>query len=105
MKEVKRYKCDFCRVLRATIQGIEKHERQCIHNPESVNCFRCAYAYEGDVYSRDGYPTGKLGPVCTYTEDTIWENMAHKCERYKLSEYPYYIRRECPKIDDEEVEP
>lgn len=104
MKEVKRYKCAYCRALRATIAAMKKHEKQCICNPNSINCYRCAYAYEADVHSYEGYPTGVLGPHCAYTEDHIRENIAGRCEHYEISDQPYHTRRVCPETKEDEAE-
>ncbi len=98
MKEVKRYECDFCRIIRATLKGIETHEKICVHNPNTLNCYRCAYAYEGEIYSYEGYPTGRNGPMCAYSEDLISENMAHTGEHDKISSELYHYRQTCPEI-------
>lgn len=102
MKEVKRYKCDYCDTLRATIAGMERHERQCVHNPNSINCFRCAYAYEGDIYNDFGYSTGRTGAICAYTEDAIKENTACECKRYRISSQMFYMKQECPETEESE---
>lgn len=103
MKEVKGYKCDYCRTTKATVKSMEKHERQCVHNPNSVNCFRCVYAFAGGIYSFDGFPTGRQGACCAYTEDNIEENIAHKCGQYKLSPEMYYTKQECPETEESEA--
>lgn len=97
MKEVKRYKCDHCKVIRATIKGIERHEGQCLHNPNGVNCFSCEYAYEGD-YEDDYGHTIQSVPMCSNNEDIIRENFASKCDMYKRVDKPYYCRKVCTKL-------
>jgi hypothetical protein len=101
MKEVRRYKCDYCGKIRATLRGIEKHEYQCIHSPKSVNCYRCAYAFDGERYNDFGYQM-KDGPCCAYTEESIFENIASRCEHYQLSDEPYYARQTCPEAPEAE---
>lgn len=102
MKQVIRFKCDYCRAIRATTAGMERHEKQCIHNPKSVNCYRCAYAFEGERYSDFGYPM-KDGPCCAYTEESIFENIADRCEHYTLSDTLYYTRLTQPEIVWEDI--
>lgn len=41
MIEVKLYKCAYCTKLLKTRTGMEKHEHECRHNPESQSCFTC----------------------------------------------------------------
>ena len=91
MKEVKRFKCNFCNKTVAKEKTMIKHEPQCVHNPNSVNCFRCEFAYEGD-YQMDEYGTMDNVPICDYTEEFISENLASKCDAYKRSAKMYYER-------------
>lgn len=91
MREVKRFKCDYCNRVTAKEETIKRHETQCIHNPNSVNCFRCEFAYEGD-YHMDEYRTMDNAPICAYTEEFITENFALKCDTYKRSGEMYYQR-------------
>ena len=91
MKEVKRYKCDFCKTERATIKGIEKHEKHCVHNPKGFNCFNCELAIEDDIEGDYGYMVTNV-PVCTYYEERITENIAEKCSEYKRTGKMYHTR-------------
>ncbi|HBS60906.1 MAG TPA: hypothetical protein DEA44_16790 [Firmicutes bacterium] len=102
MKQVTRYKCEYCRTFRATILGIEKHEKECVHNPDSVNCYRCAYAYEGETWDDYGHRHDNV-PMCAYTEDILRENGASECGRYTRTDKMYYQRRECPDVPEMEA--
>ena len=93
MKERIVYQCEHCRKVRFTKTAMERHEVECVHNPLSVNCYRCAHAFEGNVYDHTGYPTGQLGACCNYTEDAIVDRMAHKCSDFVRSETMWYTRR------------
>lgn len=93
MKERTVYQCEYCRRMRFTKEAMERHEIECIHNPLSVNCYRCAHAFEGEIYDDTGYPIGRLGACCNYTEDAITERFAHKCGEFVRSETPWYTRR------------
>lgn len=93
LKERMVYQCEHCRKIRFTKDGMERHELECVHNPLSINCYRCAHAFEGELYSHSGYPTGKLGPCCNYTEDFIGERMAHKCSEFVRSNASFHTRK------------
>lgn len=41
MREVVRYKCDYCDKLAAKPETILRHEAVCIKNPEGKNCYMC----------------------------------------------------------------
>lgn len=73
MKKVVRYKCSYCQRLAAKSITIYAHEQECIHNPDSKNCYKCHFAVKGG-YRDDGY-TGDS----TYIEDM-----------------PYCLLHECP---------
>ena len=94
MREVKRYHCDYCSTLRATKTSMEKHEAQCIHNPNSVNCFRCECSCltDWDTDSEYSNSTLKDVPVCAYEEDIITENRASKCHMFRRSGKGNYER-------------
>jgi len=91
MKEVKRFKCDYCNRVTAKEETMIRHEPQCVHNPNSVNCFRCEFAFQGD-YQIDEYRNTVNAPICASTEDIINENFASKCDTYKKSDKMYYER-------------
>lgn len=56
MKKVERYKCDFCKKLAVKPETIERHEKECINNPESRNCYLCVHSVMGGYV--DMYPYG-----------------------------------------------
>lgn len=96
MKQVTRYKCDFCSKIMATKKGIERHEKHCLNNPNGFNCYMCEHAYIGTAY-RDSPYTGMENafedqPICSYYEDEITENFAEKCTEYKRSHNTYHYR-------------
>lgn len=93
MKERMIFQCEYCRKIRLTKEAMERHEIECIHNPLSINCYRCTHAYEGEVYSSEGYSTRWTGACCNYIEDNIGERMAHKCDEFTRSETPWYMRK------------
>lgn len=73
MKKVVRYKCSYCQKLAAKATTIYAHEQECIHDPNSKNCYKCQFAVKGG-YRDDSY-TGSS----TYVEDM-----------------PYCLLHECP---------
>lgn len=79
MKEVKRFKCDFCTKLTAKKETIERHEKRCKHNPSCFNCYMCKKAYQGE--SHDGWSSNSI-VLCEFTEEEIDENIAEKCSEY-----------------------
>lgn len=42
MKQVIRYKCDFCNYTKATKKTVLKHEIICFKNPASKSCITCS---------------------------------------------------------------
>ena len=93
MKEKLMYKCDYCQKLRATVVGMERHEAQCVHNPNGHNCFNCDKAYQGDFYDDYGRITHDF-PMCAYSQDGIRENWAAKCNEYNRTDSMYHHRTE-----------
>ena len=76
MKEVTRFKCDYCNRLTAKQQTMEKHEKACKHNPNCFNCYMCKKAHaESDDDDRSI-------AYCDYYEDEILENISEKCQKY-----------------------
>lgn len=96
MKQVIRYKCDFCNKVMATSKGMERHEKQCFKNPNGFNCYMCEHAYLGIAYCDNPYTGGQNEypdkPICSINEDWIIENFALKCSYYKRAESMYYDR-------------
>mgnify|MGYP002345383008 CR=1 FL=1 len=91
MKQVQRYKCDYCRKTTAREKTMENHEKTCVHNPNCLNCFMCANAYEGD-YEQDEYSTINNVPICAYYEEIIQSNNAPKCSEFARSNEMYWMR-------------
>lgn len=73
MREVVRYKCDYCDKLAAKPETILRHEAVCIKNPEGKNCYMCEMAYMGDYEYDDGYRGGTVKDqcMCAYYEDVV----------------------------------
>ena len=59
MREVKRWKCDYCRKTLAKRSEMARHEERCVWNPESKSCATCANCEFRE--DRDG----KRVPVCS----------------------------------------
>lgn len=53
MKKVVRWQCSFCQKTAAKPETMAAHERECIRNPESRNCYMCERAVLGGY--RQGY--------------------------------------------------
>lgn len=51
-KELMVYECKFCKTLRRTLKGIERHVERCPRNPASKACATCSY-YVGN------FPVGR----------------------------------------------
>ena len=97
MKECRVYQCEYCRRIRFTKKVMERHEKECVHNPKSVNCYRCKRAYRGEAH--DDYDRiFPDQPCCSYTEDEIVERLADGCEMFERSETMWYTRTE-PEVE------
>jgi|WetSurMetagenome_2_1015567.scaffolds.fasta_scaffold459810_2 hypothetical protein len=85
MRQVTRYKCDFCKKLAAKPETIERHELVCVNNPNGKNCYMCEYAYMDDYEPDDPYSTSiiKNAAMCGIYEDILRENQAPNCHDYK----------------------
>lgn len=108
MKQVVRYKCDFCDKIAVKPETIQRHERECIHNPDCVNCFVCKFSTEG------GYTDTVVGsqwvdnaPYCQLHSETL-QNLRHQghtalnCADFVKDEKMYYERSD---VDaDENIE-
>lgn len=101
MKEVVRYKCDYCDKLAAKPETILRHEAVCIKNPEGKNCYMCEMAYMGDYEYDDGYRGGTVKDqcMCAYYEDVVSAvlgggegNYAPKCCMLHRAEDGYWYR-------------
>ena len=78
MKEVVRYKCEYCDKLAAKPETILKHEAVCIKNPEGKNCYMCEMAYMGDYEYDDGYRGGTVKDQCMCA---YYEGRCERCSR------------------------
>jgi hypothetical protein len=101
LKKVERYKCDYCEKVKAKPETMERHEKQCIKNPNCFNCYMCEHAYVGEhdqYYSDDCTASYKEVPQCVYYEETLQPcyggigNIASKCDKYKRSDKICYDR-------------
>ena len=91
MKQKTIYKCDYCKKTRYTVEAMERHEKECVHNPKSVNCYRCAHSYKDNYY--DDISTIIGAPMCNYTEDIIDERRADKCSEFVRSDTTFEARK------------
>jgi len=41
MKEIKAFKCDFCKKILRSKSGMYLHENKCFYNPDSKSCVTC----------------------------------------------------------------
>lgn len=103
MKEVVRYKCDYCDKLAAKPETILRHETVCIKNPEGKNCYMCKMAYKGnyEIFHdyNETYSTVKDQCLCAYTDDIVSAvfggaegNFAPKCHMFHRTEEGYWYR-------------
>lgn len=72
MKKVIRYKCDYCTKLYAKPETMERHEPECIKNPDGINCLLCAFCYIGD-WEYDEYHNSEDVPICIIREEACRE--------------------------------
>lgn len=99
LKEVKRFKCDHCDKTAARASTMEKHEKQCIKNPNCLNCYLCEHAYAGDYdehwnsfEGNDMITPRENVPHCAYYEEPLQTcyggsgNIAETCSMYRKSE-------------------
>jgi len=94
MTEKLMYKCDHCRKVMATVAGMERHEKQCLHNPDGHNCYSCDKSFLGDYDDDCSYSVAHDVPICAYTQDIIRENFADRCCGYKRTDKSYHNRTE-----------
>ena len=75
---------------------MEKHEKECTHNPNGINCFLCEFACMDDYEQYNGYDDSMSTihdvPQCVYTEDIIEKNNASKCSKFRRSDKLSYER-------------
>lgn len=95
MKPVQRYKCDYCNHITARVETMERHEIECIHNPNTVNCFMCEFSCvddREDYTPWGGERTIKDVPQCAYTYEILQRGDALTCEKFKRSKQNNYYR-------------
>lgn len=88
MKQVQRYKCDYCNRVTAKAETMERHEIECLHNPNTINCFMCEFAcidYYEEYTSWGGDRTVKDAPQCAYTNEILQRGDALTCEKFRRS--------------------
>ena len=103
MKQVVRYKCDYCKKMYARAETTEKHEKECVCNPEAVNCLFCKHSYIGG-YDIDYPPrTVRDVPMCDYHQESLgtlkrgfsengYLSHAPYCDEYARAKEPLYAR-------------
>lgn len=84
MKEVKRFKCDYCSKTTARESTMRRREHECVHNPNAVNCFCCEYACVDEL--EDEWSTRKDVPQCAYNQEELIRGWADCCSFYKHSD-------------------
>jgi hypothetical protein len=94
MKQVVRFKCDFCRKVACRPETIKKHEKVCLKNPNGKNCYMCENAYLGDTDIDTGFGMKAVHsvPICGMDEDMLQENRAPKCPYFKRTSEMYCYR-------------
>ena len=90
MKQVQRFKCDFCGKITVRLDTMERHEAECVHNPNSVNCFFCELACTDDFEQYNEYDdsiiTIRNVPICVYKDEVITHNDAPSCKEFIKSD-------------------
>lgn len=105
MKKREAWQCDFCRKMVINSETMERHEKQCLKNPNSFNCYRCKGAYMGTTYEHYEYYVDDFNyasgeneikdvAMCWFSDEQINVdgNNANKCKHYERSEDMYMYR-------------
>lgn len=72
MKKVVRYKCSFCRKEAALPETIERHEEECVKNPEGRNCYVCKHSVKGGCVDQfNGSQWDDNIPFCQLHEEPL----------------------------------
>lgn len=106
MERVERYRCPYCGKLAVHAATIERHEVECMKNPDSKNCYLCEHAREGG-WVEDSFGDSEFRantPCCAKHEqdlDSLRKDgiTAKNCELYQQAETPYYTRKEVGPFD------
>lgn len=95
MKQVQRFKCDYCNKTTAREETMKRHEAECIHNPNSRNCFMCEFSCVDDYEDYEpwwGNYTVKDVAQCVYTDERLHRGDALKCEHFIRSNKSNFSR-------------
>jgi len=62
MKQIKAFKCEYCKKVLLSRNGMSRHEKQCYYNPISHSCITCLhlsdeYFYKGRILTDEEYFT------------------------------------------------
>jgi hypothetical protein len=74
---------------------MERHEAECVYNPNSKNCFMCEFSCIDDYEDYDpwcGNHTVKDVPQCVYTQEMLQRGDALTCEKFRRSKENNYSR-------------
>lgn len=61
MKQVTRYKCDYCKRAYASKYKALDHERKCFFNPANKSCITCRHNDIKEILDNEGYPRDAVG--------------------------------------------
>lgn len=100
MKKVVRYQCSFCQKTAARPETMAEHEKECLKNPNSRNCYLCERAVQGgyrqDRFGGD-YWDGEAA-FCSWNEEPLdllraQGFTAKDCENFIRTDEMYYERK------------
>jgi len=74
MQKITAYKCDNCKKVTVTKQGMKKHEAKCFWNPDTKSCMTC------DNFTPDDYEAPRL---CSRGMD-LQKGLNTGCPSYKI---------------------
>lgn len=60
MKQVTRYKCDYCEKIYASKYRTRDHEKICFFNPASKSCVTCKNKNIKEILDSEGYPVNAI---------------------------------------------
>lgn len=99
MKSVTGYRCEYCGRFRVKAETMEKHEKECLNNPNCVNCYMCKHAVEGgytyDPYNGERYAPNM--PYCSHHQESLSTLRsqgltADNCTNYEKASNTYHHR-------------
>lgn len=99
MKKVVRYQCSFCHKTTAKPETMAEHEKECLKNPNSRNCYLCERAVQGG-YRQDRYGGERWDEdmaFCSWNEEPLellraQGFTAKDCENFIRTDEMYYER-------------